>query len=269
MKPTPLLLITICIPLGAQWLNYPDPQTPRTKDGKPNLNAPAPRANGKPDLSGVWQAERTPIAEYRRVMGADVDKIEIDLDGITKYTFDVFWDVKPEDHPLRPETAAMLKERDKSPPAPGNPCLPSGVPVTVLSDVVKLIQTPREIVVIDEGDPPQQIYLDGRRFPAELEPSWTGYSTGRWDGNTMVVETVGVKVASNLDIAGHPRSEAMKVTQRYHRRDFGHMDLEVTFDDPKYYTRPFSVKTVMHLLPDSDVLEYVCAENEKDSAHLR
>ena len=95
-----------------------------------------------------------------------------------------------------------------------------------------------------------------------------GYSSGRWQGGALVVETTGFNGKNWLDAFGHPRSEQMKITERYRRRDFGHMDLEMTFDDPKYYTRPFTVKTGLRLLPDSDVVEYVCAENEKDRAHL-
>lgn len=263
------LLASTLLCANAQWLNYPDPGTPRARDGKPNLTAPMPRLNGKPDLSGVWQAERTPWAEFKRVMGDDVDKLEIDLQEISKYTLNVFWDMKPEDQPLRPETAALLKEREKSPVAPPNPCLPTGVPGSILSDFTKLIQTPREIIVLDEGDPARQIYIDGRKLPKDLEPSWMGYSVGTWEGNTLMVETAGFKETNPLDIFGHPRSESMRITERFHRRDFGHMDLETTLDDPKYYTRPFTIKTILNLMPDTDILEYVCTENERDRNHLR
>jgi hypothetical protein len=116
----------------------------------------------------------------------------------------------------------------------------------------------QEIVLLPEvGDPPRQIYTDGRPLPKDPAPTWMGYSVGHWE-DTLVVDSI-----------GHPRSEAMHITERYHRRDFGHMDLEVTFNDPKYYTRHFSIKTGLRLIPDSDILENVCAKNEKDRAHLR
>jgi hypothetical protein len=133
-----------------------------------------------------------------------------------------------------------------------------------------MIQAPGEIVVIaGTGDPPRQIYTDGRSLPKDPYPSWMGHSVGTWQGDTLVVETVGIHTRAWLDGFGHPRSEDMRITERYRRRDFGHMDLEVTLDDPKYYTRPFDIKTTLKLVADSDVLDYVCSENEKDRAHFR
>ena len=127
----------------------------------------------------------------------------------------------------------------------------------------KIVQAAREIVVISgAGDPPRQIYIDGRSLPKDPEPSWMGSSVGRWQGTTLVVETIGCKEPPWLDAVGHPRSEAMRITEHYRRRDFGHMDVEFTFDDPKYYTRPFGFKTTMTLLPDADVLEYICTEGQ-------
>ena len=117
------------------------------------------------------------------------------------------------------------------------------------------------------GDPPRQIYTDGRSLPGDPDPSWMGHSVGTWQGDTLVVQTVGIHTRAWLDGFGHPRSEGMRITERYRRRDFGHMDLEITFEDSKYYTRPFSIKTTLTLMPDTDVLDYVCTENEKDRAH--
>ena len=117
-------------------------------------------------------------------------------------------------------------------------------------------------------NPPRQIYTDGRPLPKDPDPTWMGYSVARWNGDTLVVDTIGLNDQAWLDGFGHPRSESMHITERYRRRDFGHMDLEITFDDPKYYTRPFSIKIVLNLIPDSDLLEYVCNENERDRAHI-
>jgi hypothetical protein len=255
----------------AQWLNYREPGTPRSRDGRPNLTASAPRRNGKPDLSGVWQAERTPASEFVRVLGPGLPAIQPDLNDVTKHVINVLWDMNPAEWPVKPEAAALAEQRQKS----GRDfqtayCQPSSMPAVMLVINFKMIQAPGEIVVLaGNGDPPRQIYVDGRSLPKDPEPSWMGTSAGRWQGDTLVVETAGFKDRAWLDAFGHPRSEAMRITERYRRRDFGHMDLEMTFDDPTYYTRRFGFKTTLTLLPDSDVLEYVCTENEKDNAHFR
>jgi len=253
----------------AQW-NYPDSRIPRTKDGKPNLSAPTPRLNGKPDISGVWQAERSPASEYDRVMGKGWTDLQPDTHDITTNFLNVFWGMKPEEEPLRPEAVAIVNHRRQNPQeSPFTQCLPGGIPATLLVQTFKIIQTPQEIVMLPEVlNPPRQIHTDGRPLPKDPDSRYMGYSIGRWEGDTLVVETVGVNVRTSLDIAGHPRSESMHITERYRRRDVGHMDLEITFNDPKYYTRPFSIKTGLTLLPDTDLFEYVCAENEKDRVHL-
>jgi hypothetical protein len=263
-----LTLVGLTLSGYAQWLNHPDPRTPRTKDGKADLTAPAPRLNGKPDLTGVWEAERTPSREYDRVLGPGFNDVQVDAQDVTKYFMNVFWDLKPEEQPLRPEAAAIVKQRAGH-PGPVAQCLPAGIPNSMLVYPFKLVQAPQEIVMLTGvGGPPQQIYTDGRRLPKDPDPTWMGYSVGRWEGATLVVETTGFNERSYLDGAGHPRSESMYITERFHRSDFGHMDLEMTFEDPKYYTRPFTVKVLFHLLPDTDVLEFVCAENERDRIHV-
>jgi hypothetical protein len=125
------------------------------------------------------------------------------------------------------------------------------------------------VTLFEDGDPARQIHTDGRALPKDPQPSWMGYSVGKWEGDTLIVETIGFNEMGWLDIDGHPRSESTRIRETYHRRDFGHMDLEVTIEDPKYYTRPFTVRTTLNLIPDSDVLENVCAENEKDRAHMK
>jgi hypothetical protein len=253
----------------AQWLNYPDARTPRTKDGKPNLTAAAPRLNGKPDLSGLWQAERTPTQEYERVLGKGIAQ-QVDIYDATKHVLNIFWGMKPEEEPLQPEAASILKYRTNPIEYPPTQCLPHGIPMALMVFTFKIIQTPREIVMLHEtGDPPRQIHTDGRPLPKDPEPTWMGYSTGRWQGDTLVVDTTGFNERAWLDGQGHPRSESMQITERYRRRDFGHMDLEIAFNDPKYYTRPFAIKTGLTLIPDSDVLEFVCNENEKDRPHMK
>jgi len=203
------------------------------------------------------------------VLGEELPRVQVDLSDVTKHTVSVFWDVKPGEEPMRPETAALVEQRMKS----GEQwqtfyCLPESLPAGLMILDFKMIQTPGEVVVLFENiSPGRQIYTDGRSLPKDPQPSWMGYSVGKWEGDTLVVETIGITERAWLDALGHPRSEGMRITERYRRRDFGHMDLEMTFDDPKYYTRPFSFKTTLNLIPDSDILEYICAENEKDRAH--
>ena len=161
-----------CITAQGQWLNYPDPKTPRTKDGKPNLTAPAPRMNGKPDLSGVWLAERTPMAEWVKVGGEGLPQVQVDLNEITKHVINIFWDVKPGEEPMRPEGAALFEQRVKS----GQQmhtlrCLPDSVPAGLFTAEQKMIQTPSEIVVLFSNiTTPRQIYLDGRPLPKDPSP---------------------------------------------------------------------------------------------------
>jgi hypothetical protein len=268
MKLIAILLATTSLPLAAQWLDYSDARTPRTKDGKPNLTAPAPRINGKPDLSGVWQAERTPKSEFVRVLGNNFANQQVDSNDVTKSALNVFWGLKPEEQPLRPEAVAILKQRANL-GSPYSRCLPAGIPDGIFIYVFKMIQAPREIVVLFEGgDPARQIHTDGRSLPKDPQPSWMGYSVGKWEGDTLAVETIGFNEESWLDAFGHPRSESMRIREAYRRRDFGHMDLEVTLEDPKYYTRPFTIKAELNLISNGDVLEFVCAENEKDRSHL-
>jgi len=269
MKAIVILLAATSLPLFAQWLDHPDARTPRTKDGKADLAAAAPRANGKPDVSGVWQAERPPADEFVPVLGKQGVGLQVDIGDLTKNAINVFWDLKPGEEPLTPEGRAELQRNQRSGVYPPSECLPTGIPSAMFIYAFKLVQTPREIIMIPEtGDPARQIYTDGRSLPKDPDPSWVGHSVGRWQGDALVVETGGFTERSWLDGIGHPRSESMRITERYRRRDFGHMDLEVTFEDPKYYTRPFTVTEKLDLIPDSDVIEYVCNENEKDRAHV-
>lgn len=257
-------------PAYAQWAQ-PDPRTPRNRDGKPNLAAPAPRVNGRPDLSGVWQAERPKADAGTLYLGggaADPFGLQIDSSDVADLHRNVFFGMKREEEPLKPEALAVLAKRQKQQP-PQVHCLPVGVPGLMTMYAFKMIQTPRELVMLGEAqDPPRQIYLDGRGLPKDPDPTWMGYSAGKWEGDTLVIQTSGFKEEGWLDNVGHPRSEAMLITERLRRRDFGHIDLEIRYEDPKYYTRPFTNKTTLNLIPDSDIIEFVCTENEKDVQHL-
>lgn len=270
-----LVFILCAATVSAQWVNHPTPGLPRTRDGKPNLAGRAPRINGKPDLSGVWHVEPTSLEEMKRIFGADVESTSVpgmEPDSVSKYALNVLADFTPENAPMRPEAAVLFRERAgaMAKDHPGGKCLPLGLPFAYLvSEVTKIVQTPGVIVMLFESDGShRQIYTDGRTHPRDPEPVWLGYSVGVWEGDTLVATTVGFNDKSWLDGIGHPHSDALRMTERFRRRDYGHIDEEITFDDPKMYTRPFSIKVTHLLVPDSDVGEFFCNENEKDRARM-
>jgi hypothetical protein len=270
-----VVIVLAAAAVSAQWINYPDPRIPRDTDGTPILSAPAPRAwDGKPDLTGVWHVSSESIEEKQKLFGPEVGRNYVPgMEPFTtsKYSRDMLLDFKPGEIVLTPEGQTAF-ERNKAPGAGLlERCLPVGIPTAVLlSEVQKIVQAPGEIVVMHEldGGMTRQIYTDGRPLPKDPVPSWQGYSIGRWDGETLVVETIGFNGKAAIDGLGRPRSEAMMITERMHRRDVGHLDVEMTFDDPKYYNKPFTVKLTHLLQPDTDILEYVCNENEKDREHM-
>lgn len=264
----------------AQWLNLATPGIPRTRDGKPNLTAPAPRApDGKPDLSGVWRHEITPPAELARLFGDAIDSAgKVEVPGMEaaanhKYSRNILVDFKAEESPLRPEAAAIMRQRAlRANPAEVCAVGQFGIPLAgLLAELIKIVQAPRMSIIFYEIDNlHRQIYTDGRALPKEFDlPAYLGYSVGHWEHDVFVVETAGFNGKTRLDLMGHPQSEAMRITERFHRRDFGHLDSEMTFDDPRMYTRPFTVKVSYDLQPDSDIFEMFCEENEKDRAHLK
>jgi len=260
----------LSLPMHAQWLGYPTSGIPRTRDGKPNLTAPAPHGrDGKPDLSGLWATEPAP-PDLRSNLIPDITNA-VGEEPLSQYFINIFSDFKPGDEPVRPEQAAALHEREAvfhrlSPIAH---CLPEGMPLVEMAPApYKILQHPGLTVMLYERDTTfRQIYTDGRKLPADPSPTWLGYSVGRWDGDTFVVESKGFNARGWLDARGHTHSESLHLTERFHRVNFGTMQLDLTFDDPQTYTRPFSVRIKQHLMPDSDLLESFCAENEKDAVH--
>jgi hypothetical protein len=254
-----VLVLGACVCAQAQW-NEPFKNAPRTPDGKVNMTGPVLRVNGKPDLSGIWQVPGDP-----RTPGA--------LFGIgesenSKYFRDILSDFKRGEEPLTPEGAEILR-KNAGTIGPNLRCLPDGVPHgDLLPEPFKLIQTPGEILILYEVETIfRQIFMDGRKFPVDPNPTWLGYSIGRWDGDTLVVDTMGFNELSWLDARGHGHSEEMRVEERFHRRDYGHMEVAVTITDPKVFTKAFTINFVENLLPDTDVYEHICAENERDTAH--
>ena len=248
-----MLALAITCAMGgtaaAQWLSLPLPGTPRTADGKPNLNAPTPHmADGKPDLSGIWRADTMRYNENLLPQGTDA--------------------------PMLPWAAELYKRRvdTKGYDRPMTFCMPHGVPdaMTVAGLPFKILQTPGETVLLfEEFHKYRQIHTDGRQLPVDPDPAWYGYSVGRWEGETFVVETTGFKEGSWLDNSGHPHTEALRTTERFRRINFGRMDLQVTIDDAKAYSRPWMSDTMQFLLqPDTELLEHLC-ENNRDLASLQ
>ena len=276
-KIAPIIRLLLCICLvtsvsQGQWLNYPAPGIPRTKDGKPDLTAKTPRTrDGKPDLSGVWHVLAESKEEQRRIFGPQIDTgltvPGMELGDSSKYARNILLDYKPGEIVVTPEGQALARAARAGRTAKAG-CLPYGPVVAVLvAEPQKILQTPGLTVIMLELDSlNRQIYTDGRKLPADPSPSWEGYSVGRWEKDVFVVDTIGFNGKTFLDTT-HPVSESMHLTERYHRRDFAHLDVELTFDDRKAYNKPFSVKLTHLLQPDSDVLEYVCNENEKDGVH--
>ena len=277
---TGLLLAALLIPASssAQWLEYVPVGVPRLKNGAVNLSAPTPRApGGKPDLTGVWAHEKSTLQDFKRLLGPDYDPekqstlIGMENEAVHKYGFNILIDVKPDDVRLTPAGEALM-QRKNAERRVDNVCHGEyGWPVLgLLAEPIKIVQAPQETVLLYEIDHEhRQIFVDGRKFPAEFQlPAYLGYSVGRWEGDTFVVETRGFNDRTPLDAVGHPRSEAMHVTERFRRRDYGHLDTEMTFDDPSIYTRPFTVRINYELVPNNDIFEMFCGENEKDRVHM-
>jgi len=239
------LTVLLATNANAQWLKSPTPGIPRTADGKPDLGAPAPRTvDSKPDFSGVWQM-RLPIAYIQNIV-ADLKATEI-----MPWANQVF----------RERVSGYGKD---DPWTIG--CLPGGPRLIVgsrpMTPWVKITQTPNVITLLYEDLSYRQIFLDGRALPADPTPSFMGYSVGRWEGDTLVVESTGFNERTWLDFGGHPHTEALRTTERFQRRNVGIIDLQVTLEDKGAYARPWTVPVSVMLAPDTDLLEYVCNENE-------
>lgn len=255
---TVLAVVSLASALNAQWPGVPPPGISRTADGRIDLAAPPPRTiDGKPDLSGVWEAEPDPNGRAGGVEGIVAPR----------YMVDITVDLAPNAVPFQPWAASLYKQRNDRARI-DNPhirCLPTGVPRLVAYVLpYKIVQTPSLIVVLYEsGTMFRQIFMDARMHPKDPQPTWMGYSVGRWDGDDLVVETRGFNDQSWLDGAGHPHSDQMRVIERFSRRSVGQMDISVVVDDPGAYTRPLTYVQRQRLRPDTELIEHVC-ENAKE-----
>ena len=264
-----VVIVSVSPSLWAQWQLPPGAGVPKTPDGKPNLTAPAPRtADGKPDLSGVWANPWATAGRGGRGAGAPAP---VPAGGIPEATFGNVGAGFKDGLPLQPWAAELVKQRmaDNSKDNPDAHCLPMGfMQFHEHPQFRKILQAPGVIVIIYEANfGLRQIFMDGRSVPKDPEPWWYGYSLGKWDGDTLVVQTVGFTDDIWLDINGNPLTSAGKVTERFRRPNYGTLEIEITVDDPKAYTRPWTVKIPWELVPDTDLFDYVC-ENEKDFQHL-
>ncbi len=239
-----LAAVGLCMPLQAQWTSKTR-RIPRTADGKPNLTAPAPHmADGKPDFSGIWEHQNARTSAYY-------------LKGIA--------------FPFTPAGKALFEERKANNQLdnPEGHCLPRGLPKADAFDLHKIVQTPDEIVILYEyGTTYRQIFTDGRALPQDPNPAWMGYSSGHWEGDTLVVESRGFNGRAWMSFEGVPISDALHLTERMSRRDVGHMDIQLTVDDPKIYTKPWTTELHPELAVDTELIEFICNENEKDVRHL-
>jgi hypothetical protein len=241
--------ILLAIAFAAQWLQFPTPNVPRLPDGKPNLSAPAPRSpDGRPDLSGIWLPRG-------------------------RYIQDLATDLKPGDVSFQPWAAEVYKHRQDtlSKDDPQGRCVLSGVPrASLVPYPFKIVNTTNGTIVIlyEALHAYRQIYMDGRKLPANPNPAWMGYSVGRWEADSLVVESNGFVENNWIDNGGHPATESLRLTERFRRRDFGHLDLAITIDDPKTYTKPWTAVVPIQASPDTELIEYVCDENERDFTHL-
>jgi len=248
----------ISAPLHAQWVKYPTAGIPRTADGQPDMNAPAPKdRDGRPDLSGLWGAEKT-----RPCPPNGCDDMQI-----SEQFLDIGWRV-PGGLPYQGWAAELAARRtaDIRKDDPQAHCLPTGIIRMHTTPLFrKIVQTPGLMVILNERNASyRQIFTDGRPLPVDPQPSWVGYSSGTWEGDTLVVRTSGFRDGVWLDAKGSPLTEAGTITERFRRVNVGNLEIVITVDDRKAYTKPWTTTLKQYLLPDSDLLDYICNENEKD-----
>jgi hypothetical protein len=244
-----VVAVALSAPASGQWLNQPTAGLPRTPDGKPDLSAPTPRAaDGKPDLSGLW----TKISP--------------------KYSRNIAADLKPEE--VQPWARTLVEERRENlgKEYMNVKCVPLGPGYVTAADstgaeMMKIVQTPGLILILNPDLTYRQIFMDGRKLETDPNPTWMGYSVGRWEGDTLVVESLGFNDRTWLDHDGHPHTEALRVTERYRRRNVGNLDVEVTFSDPKTYAKPWTVAVRAELAADTEMLEWVCNEGRSGLEH--
>ena len=262
------LLITILL---AQWASYPTPNIPKTSDGKPDLNAPAPRTpDGKPDLSGIWQNGRPPGAAGGQ-RGQRGNAAPAPPPGTPpNASFKNVGSGMKEGLPLQQWAADLVKKRvaDNSKDNPDAHCLPMGfMQFHLHPEPRKIVQTPGAVYLIYEANSGfRTIFTDGRSLPSkDADPWYYGYSVGKWEGDTLVVETIGFRDDIWLDIDGNPLTNAGKTIERFRRPTYGTLEIDVTIDDPKAYTKPFTVRVNQNVMLNTELIEFIC--EDRDATH--
>ena len=273
-------VVLVVIPIAAQWPNYPLKSAPRESDGKVKLDAPAPKApDGHPDLSGVWDLRGTlgrgggPGGPGGGKGGGKGKAPELPPGTPPNATFKNIGSGFKDGLPLLPWAADLLKARrgENSKDNPDAHCLPLGLmQLHMHPQPRKIIQSPGVIVILYEAQGGiRQIFTDGRSLPpADVQPWWYGYSVGHWEDDTLVVETTGFRDDVWLDIDGSPLTNSGKMTERFKRLNYGTLQIDVTVEDPKVYTMPFTVRVTHRLMPDTDLIEFICQENDRSGPHL-
>jgi len=274
-----LSVLAVPLLLSAQWPDYRSPGVPRTSAGQIDLTAPAPRtADGKPDLSGVWDNGRNTNIPQRGGRGGDLNTAPAGNRGATpapgagvpNATFFNVGAGFPNDLPFQPWALELMKNRqaENGKDNPDAHCLPMGfMQFHTHSEPRKIVQARDVILIIYEANSGlRQIFMDGRSLPGpDAEPWWYGYSVGHWEGDTLVVETTGFVDNIWLDVRGAPMTSAAKVTEKFHRANYGNLEIEITVDDPRAYTKPWTVKVNQHLFPDAELIEFIC--EDRDATH--
>lgn len=249
-------------PLHAQWLNYPTAGVPKKPDGTPDLNAPTPRtADGKPDFSGMWDIEHNRPCPPGGCLDMFVGQEFIDFG----------WGLKG-GLPYQSWAAKIRKERmeQNGKDDPSSTCLPGGIAKTHATPLLsKIIQIPGLLVMLNERNAGyRQIFTDGRPLPEINLPQFNGYSSGKWNGDTLVVETTGFTDGQWLDRNGSPLTDAAKMIERLRRVNYGTLEIEVTVNDPKAYTAPWTVMLKHFIVLDTELVDYICLENERDMPRM-
>src|SRR5436190_12076772 len=276
------LAAMLAVSLSAQWPHYKRADVPRLPDGKVNLTGPAPKSfDGHPDLSGVWEnpgwregaAAGGSVSGTGGAPGSRTEETQRPQRPLLAAFFEL-GSMVPGGLPYQPWAKALKDQRTKD-NAKDNPdahCLPLGnMQLHLHPEPRKIIQGKHEIVILYEGNGGvRQIFTDGRALPpGDPQPYWFGYSTGKWDGDTLVVQTSGFRDGGWLDVNGSPLTDQGKMIEKFHRVNYGTLDLELTVDDAKAYTKPFTVKWNQRLMPDDELIEFVCQENELSSQHFK
>jgi hypothetical protein len=279
------MAIAISPALSAQWPDYPTPGIPLLPNKQPNLTAPAPRtADGKPDLSGLWAFQRVPGARGQGGQvggGPDISTVAQaaptppPAGGVPLATFfDIGGGTQNSIIPPYTPWAAEVRKKRMAENQKDNPdahCLPLGLTqLHMHPQPRKIIQTPKLIIILYEAQGGvRQIFMDGRRLPTnDPQPWWYGYSIGRWEGDELVVETTGFRDDVWLDVHGSPLTSTGKMTERMKRINYGTLQIDVTIEDPKSYTKPFTVRINQSVMLNTDLIEFVCNENEKSTQYF-